>query len=152
MPNSIRVLTVDAAGTLIKPWPSVGAVYAKTARKYGDFGHAKIRSNLRNLKSKAKLQLPSTLRAQVLNLPTASGSGARGPCPKAVRVPSPWLWALAHVDYDNVLGHICIYVLLSVPHQFHAFLSQDHNSHYNWNGIYNRLTHTYKHQSSHNFL
>ena len=35
MPNPIRVLTVDAAGTLIKPWPSVGAVYAKTARKYG---------------------------------------------------------------------------------------------------------------------
>jgi putative hydrolase of the HAD superfamily len=35
MPKPIRVLTVDAAGTLIKPWPSVGAVYAKTARKYG---------------------------------------------------------------------------------------------------------------------
>ena len=35
MPNSIKVLTVDAAGTLIQPWPSVGAVYGKTARKFG---------------------------------------------------------------------------------------------------------------------
>ena len=35
MSNPIRVLTVDAAGTLIQPWPSVGAVYGKTARKYG---------------------------------------------------------------------------------------------------------------------
>ncbi|MDG0964860.1 MAG: HAD-IA family hydrolase [Opitutales bacterium] len=35
MPNPIRVLTVDAAGTLVQPWPSVGAVYAKTARKHG---------------------------------------------------------------------------------------------------------------------
>jgi REG-2-like HAD superfamily hydrolase len=35
MPNSIKVLTVDAAGTLIQPWPSVGAVYGKTAREFG---------------------------------------------------------------------------------------------------------------------
>jgi len=35
MPNSIKVLTVDAAGTLIQPWPSVGAVYGKTARQFG---------------------------------------------------------------------------------------------------------------------
>ena len=28
-------ITVDAAGTLIRPWPSVGAVYAKTARSFG---------------------------------------------------------------------------------------------------------------------
>mgnify|MGYP006088755653 FL=1 len=35
MSNNIRVLTVDAAGTLIQPWPSVGAVYGKTGRKYG---------------------------------------------------------------------------------------------------------------------
>ena len=32
--NSIRVITIDAAGTLVKPWPSVGAVYAETARKF----------------------------------------------------------------------------------------------------------------------
>ena len=38
MPDSshlIRLLTVDAAGTLVRPWPSVGAVYGKTAREYG---------------------------------------------------------------------------------------------------------------------
>ncbi len=35
MSHSIRVLTVDAAGTLIQPWPSVGAVYGKTARERG---------------------------------------------------------------------------------------------------------------------
>jgi putative hydrolase of the HAD superfamily len=35
MINSIRVITIDAAGTLVKPWPSVGAVYAETARKFG---------------------------------------------------------------------------------------------------------------------
>ena len=31
----IRLLTVDAAGTLIRPWPSVGTVYAQTAREHG---------------------------------------------------------------------------------------------------------------------
>jgi len=35
MSPSICLLTIDAAGTLIRPWPSVGAVYGKTARKYG---------------------------------------------------------------------------------------------------------------------
>ncbi len=35
MSNPTHVITVDAAGTLIRPWPSVGAVYAKTARKFG---------------------------------------------------------------------------------------------------------------------
>ena len=34
MSNLIKVLTVDAAGTLIQPWPSVGAVYGKTAREH----------------------------------------------------------------------------------------------------------------------
>ena len=33
--NKISLLTVDAAGTLLKPWPSVGAVYGKAARKKG---------------------------------------------------------------------------------------------------------------------
>lgn len=32
---SIRLLTVDAAGTLVRPWPSVGAVYGRTAREHG---------------------------------------------------------------------------------------------------------------------
>lgn len=32
---SIRLLTVDAAGTLVRPWPSVGAVYGLTAREHG---------------------------------------------------------------------------------------------------------------------
>lgn len=31
--KEILLLTVDAAGTLLKPWPSVGAVYGRTARK-----------------------------------------------------------------------------------------------------------------------
>lgn len=35
MPNKIKALTIDAAGTLIQPWPSVGAVYGETARKHG---------------------------------------------------------------------------------------------------------------------
>ena len=35
MASTIKLLTVDAAGTLIRPWPSVGAVYAQTAREYG---------------------------------------------------------------------------------------------------------------------
>ena len=35
MPHPIQVLTVDAAGTLVQPWPSVGAVYGKTARDHG---------------------------------------------------------------------------------------------------------------------
>ena len=35
MSNCTQVITVDAAGTLIRPWPSVGAVYAKTARSFG---------------------------------------------------------------------------------------------------------------------
>ena len=35
MSNTTHVITVDAAGTLIRPWPSVGAVYAKTARGFG---------------------------------------------------------------------------------------------------------------------
>jgi putative hydrolase of the HAD superfamily len=35
MPYPIQVLTVDAAGTLVQPWPSVGAVYGKTARDHG---------------------------------------------------------------------------------------------------------------------
>ena len=30
-----HIITVDAAGTLIRPWPSVGAVYGKTARGFG---------------------------------------------------------------------------------------------------------------------
>jgi hypothetical protein len=34
-PHPIRLLTVDAAGTLVRPWPSVGAVYGRTAREYG---------------------------------------------------------------------------------------------------------------------
>lgn len=33
--KKISLLTVDAAGTLLKPWPSVGAVYGCTARKRG---------------------------------------------------------------------------------------------------------------------
>ena len=33
--KKISLLTVDAAGTLLKPWPSVGAVYGFTARKRG---------------------------------------------------------------------------------------------------------------------
>jgi putative hydrolase of the HAD superfamily len=32
---SIRLLTVDAAGTLVRPWPSVGTVYGRTAREHG---------------------------------------------------------------------------------------------------------------------
>jgi putative hydrolase of the HAD superfamily len=35
MSNPTHVITVDAAGTLIRPWPSVGAVYAETARTFG---------------------------------------------------------------------------------------------------------------------
>ena len=35
MSNPTHVITVDAAGTLIRPWPSVGAVYGKTARGFG---------------------------------------------------------------------------------------------------------------------
>jgi REG-2-like HAD superfamily hydrolase len=35
MSNPTHVITVDAAGTLIRPWPSVGAVYAKSAREFG---------------------------------------------------------------------------------------------------------------------
>lgn len=35
MSNLTHVITVDAAGTLIRPWPSVGAVYAQTAREFG---------------------------------------------------------------------------------------------------------------------
>ena len=35
MSNTPHVITVDAAGTLIRPWPSVGAVYAQTAREFG---------------------------------------------------------------------------------------------------------------------
>ncbi|MAH25870.1 MAG: hypothetical protein CMI19_02785 [Opitutae bacterium] len=33
--KKISLLTVDAAGTLLKPWPSVWAVYGKAARKKG---------------------------------------------------------------------------------------------------------------------
>lgn len=33
--KKISLLTVDAAGTLLMPWPSVGAVYGKAARKKG---------------------------------------------------------------------------------------------------------------------
>ena len=33
--KKITLLTIDAAGTLLKPWPSVGAVYGRTARKKG---------------------------------------------------------------------------------------------------------------------
>lgn len=32
---SIQLLTIDAAGTLVRPWPSVGAVYGRTAREHG---------------------------------------------------------------------------------------------------------------------
>jgi REG-2-like HAD superfamily hydrolase len=32
---SIRLVTVDAAGTLVRPWPSVGAVYGRAAREHG---------------------------------------------------------------------------------------------------------------------
>ena len=35
MQDSFRVLTVDAAGTLVQPWPSVGTVYAKAAKENG---------------------------------------------------------------------------------------------------------------------
>lgn len=48
--RNISLLTVDAAGTLLTPWPSVGAIYAQTARAKGikvtdqdldsRFGHA----------------------------------------------------------------------------------------------------------------
>lgn len=30
-----KIITIDAAGTLIRPWPSVGAVYGEAARNYG---------------------------------------------------------------------------------------------------------------------
>ena len=33
--KKINLLTVDAAGTLLTPWPSVGAIYGRTARKKG---------------------------------------------------------------------------------------------------------------------
>lgn len=33
--TSIRAVTFDAGGTLIEPWPSVGAVYAEVAREFG---------------------------------------------------------------------------------------------------------------------
>ena len=35
MTRSIQLLTIDAAGTLICPWPSVGLIYANTAKKFG---------------------------------------------------------------------------------------------------------------------
>ena len=35
MASTIKLLTVDAAGTLIRPWPSVGLVYSQTAREHG---------------------------------------------------------------------------------------------------------------------
>ena len=35
MTRSIQLLTIDAAGTLIRPWPSVGLIYANTAKKFG---------------------------------------------------------------------------------------------------------------------
>ena len=34
-PTRIEAVTFDAGGTLIEPWPSVGAVYAEVARKFG---------------------------------------------------------------------------------------------------------------------
>ncbi len=33
--KTITLITIDAAGTLLKPWPSVGAVYGRIARKKG---------------------------------------------------------------------------------------------------------------------
>jgi putative hydrolase of the HAD superfamily len=33
--NPIRAVTFDAGGTLIEPWPSVGAVYAEVANEFG---------------------------------------------------------------------------------------------------------------------
>ena len=33
--SQINIVTFDAAGTLLQPWPSVGAVYGKTARNMG---------------------------------------------------------------------------------------------------------------------
>ena len=35
MQKRIHLITIDAAGTLIRPWPSVGKVYADVALKYG---------------------------------------------------------------------------------------------------------------------
>ena len=32
---TIKAITIDAAGTLIQPWPSVGAVYGEVARNHG---------------------------------------------------------------------------------------------------------------------
>ena len=33
--NSLRAITFDAAGTLLEPWPSVGAVYGRVAEECG---------------------------------------------------------------------------------------------------------------------
>jgi putative hydrolase of the HAD superfamily len=33
--NGLRAITFDAAGTLVEPWPSVGAVYARVAEECG---------------------------------------------------------------------------------------------------------------------
>ena len=35
LPGKIEAITFDAGGTLIEPWPSVGAVYAAVAREHG---------------------------------------------------------------------------------------------------------------------
>ena len=35
MQSQPKIITIDAAGTLIRPWPSVGAVYGEAARNYG---------------------------------------------------------------------------------------------------------------------
>ena len=35
MSTAPKIITIDAAGTLIRPWPSVGSVYGRTARKFG---------------------------------------------------------------------------------------------------------------------
>ena len=35
MSITIKAITIDAAGTLIQPWPSVGAVYGEVARNHG---------------------------------------------------------------------------------------------------------------------
>jgi putative hydrolase of the HAD superfamily len=45
----IRAVTFDAGGTLIEPWPSVGAVYAEAARDagFGEFSPSELESRFR---------------------------------------------------------------------------------------------------------
>ena len=67
---NIKAVTFDAGGTLIKPWPSVGHVYAEAAA-----GHARIAPERLNERFAAVWQGAAAVQSSARGMGGAGGQG-----------------------------------------------------------------------------